>query len=328
MRSNPTTRLRQACLLASCLLGLAAPADAADPNTLSVETDSDGVTVLVDGELFAKYLKKSGNKPILWPIVGPAGQPLTRGYPMAEKGPLEEADHKHHRSLWFGYEGINGIDFWHEPQPSTKRRLPIGTIQHKRFMKAESDGRTAAIISRNDYQSDSGKVVARDERTMQFGASDGARWIDFRIRLWSEDSPLHIGDTKEGAFAIRVSGEMKVDAGQGGQILNSNGEAGVDAWGVPAEWAMYSGPTNAKMASIAILAHPSSYNPRPCWHVRPYGLFAANPFGKAAYNQPTPGGYKAAAGEPVLLRYRLLLHDGRLDGGEVAEIFARYAKTP
>jgi hypothetical protein len=49
---------------------------------VTVEPCDGGMAVNIDGELFTKYLTKSGNKPVLWPIIGPTGTPMTRAYPL------------------------------------------------------------------------------------------------------------------------------------------------------------------------------------------------------------------------------------------------------
>ena len=51
----------------------------------TLEKDAEGVSVNCDGQLFTRYIIKSGTKPILWPIVGPTGKEMTRGYPMRDR---------------------------------------------------------------------------------------------------------------------------------------------------------------------------------------------------------------------------------------------------
>jgi hypothetical protein len=60
------------------------------------------------------------------------------------------------------------------------------------------------------------------------------------------------------------------------RIVNRRGAANVDAWGRPAEWVDDHGPVNGKTAGIAVMSHPQSFVAVPRWHVRPYGLLAAN----------------------------------------------------
>ena len=97
-------------LVSGILWCLAGPLSAA---TFDVQQESDGVTIKLNGQLLARYVEKSGNKPIVWPIIGPYGNEITRQYPMREAGPDERADHPHHRSFWFTHGDVNGISFWH-----------------------------------------------------------------------------------------------------------------------------------------------------------------------------------------------------------------------
>jgi hypothetical protein len=295
---------------------------------VTVSEEPDGATVYVDGEVFTRYLKRSGTRPVLWPLNGPTGAPVTRRYPVAGRGPGEETDHIHHRSVWIGYEGINGGDFWTEPEPGATRHFENGTVAHREFVRLDSNDRIAVIGTRNDWLDASGSAIAHDQRLLQFGATADARWIDYRIQLWSNDQPLTIGDTKEGMFAVRVASTMRVDAKEGGRIVNSRGQINEDAWGKQAEWVDYHGPVEGERVGIAIFAHPKSKLGLPHWHVRPYGLFAANPFGKAAYtgNAGDDGSRTIPAGEKVDLRYRIYLHRGDEREGKVAEAYQAFAK--
>ena len=120
---------------------------------------------------------------------------------------------------------------------------------------------------------------------------------------------------------------MRVDSRKGGRIVNSRGQVNGDAWGKPAEWVDYHGPVDGETIGIAILNHPSSFRFPTYWHVRTYGLFAANPFGLREFtNGAKQGQYRVASGENLTLRYRVLLHRGDDKRGKVAESFAAYAK--
>lgn len=295
---------------------------------LTVTEEPDGATVYIDGEVFTRYLKRSGTRPVLWPLNGPTGAPVTRRYPVGGRGPGEEVDHVHHRSIWFGYEGVNGCDFWHEPEPGVARHYEIGSVAHREFVRLDSNDQKAVIGTRNDWLNASGQAVAHDQRLLEFGATDDARWIDFRIRLWSAKGPLTIGDTKEGMFAVRVGSTMRVDAKQGGRIVNSRGAVDDATWGQEAEWVDYYGPADGEQVGIAIFADPRSKYGVPRWHVRPYGLHAANPFGKAPYTgkPEDQGGLTVPAGEAVDLRYRIYLHRGDEREGKVAEAYEAFAK--
>ena len=59
-------------------LALSAPVFA----DITIEKSAAGAVVKIDGQLFTEYVTLSENKPILWPIIGPTGQKMTRDYPM------------------------------------------------------------------------------------------------------------------------------------------------------------------------------------------------------------------------------------------------------
>lgn len=287
----------------------------------TLQQDAEGVTVSCDGQLFTRYIQKSGAKPILWPIIGPTGKEMTRGYPMREARSPEVRDHEHHRSLWFDHGDVNGVDFWKESDGH-------GTIEHLEYLGL-TDGPEATIRTRNAWKTPTGTVLCEDVRTMSFGADDISRWIDFQVTVTAKQPRVVFGDTKEGSFGLRVGGAMAVDNHAGGRIVNSEGQRNGDAWGKPASWVDYSGPVDDEMVGIAVLNHPSSFRYPSYWHVRTYGLFAANPFGLRDFLGRTDvdGSLTLEQGMSFTLRYRVLLHGGDLQPAQIAAAFERYAHT-
>jgi hypothetical protein len=281
---------------------------------VTAERDGDDVVVRIDGDLFTRYVPDFDGTPILWPVIGPTGKPMTRAHPMGE-APGERKDHPHHRSIWFTHGDVNGLSFWHRD-----------TIKHREYVKVAS-GPRAVIVTRNDWLSPEGKAVCQDERTLTFGADGDQRWIDFDITIKATDVEVTFGDTKEGTMGVRVAAPIKVDAGQGGKIVNSEGRTDGDAWGKRAAWVDYHGSIDGQPVGIAVMNHPSSYGYPTYWHVRTYGLFAANPFGLHHFlnRGDVDGSLKLAPGESFTLNYRLLLHKGDERAGRVAEAFAAYS---
>lgn len=287
---------------------------------VTADRTDDRVIVKIDGQPFAEYRTTTGQTPalgpIVWPIIGPTGKPMTRAYSMAEGPSSERKDHPHHRSLWFNHGDVNGYSFWHKE-----------TIKHRKFVKVEG-GRRAVIITINDWLAPDGKKVCEDQRTLTFWVDGPSRFIDFDVTVKATEGPVKFGDTKEGSFGVRVAGTMKVSAKQGGRIINSNGQVDKDAWGKAAAWVDYHGPVDGETVGIAILNHPSSFRFPTHWHVRTYGLFAANPFGlhQFEHSQDVDGSYTISPGKSMTLHYRVLLHKGDEKVGKVAEAFAAYAK--
>lgn len=287
----------------------------------TIEKQDDGLTIKQDGKLVTRYVTESGAKPILFPIVGPTGKELTRGWPMRDALEFEAKDHPHHRSLWFTHGNVNGVDFWSESGKN-------GTIVQREVVKAEG-GDTATIITKNDWLAPDGKKVCEDERTIRIGGNKETRWIDFDITLKASEGELTFGETKEGSFGVRVWETMKLTAKKGGHIINSEGQKDKETWSKPAAWVDYYGPVDGETLGIAILNHPQSFRFPTTWHVRDYGLFAANPFGGKDFSPDaakTHGAHVVPAGESITFRYRVLLHQGDEKQGNIAQAFADYAK--
>lgn len=291
---------------------------------ITVTKSEQGAVVKVDGNLFAEYLTESGNKPAIWPIIGPTGKEMTRAFPMMKDRPNERQDHPWHRSLYFTHGDVNGVDFWAEPPIKN-----TGTIVHREFVKLAS-GEQGEIVTRNAWVSPDGQqTICEDERRFVFGADSQSRWIDVEVTVKATQGEVKFGDTKEGSFGVRVAGTMKVDAKMGGKIVNSRGQTDGQTWGKPAEWVDYHGPVGDEVLGIAIMDHPSSFRHPTHWHVRTYGLFAANPFGLKDFTggKSESGDHTLASGESLTFRYRVLLHQGDEKEGRVAEVFQAYSQS-
>ncbi|MCL2346845.1 MAG: PmoA family protein [Planctomycetaceae bacterium] len=292
----------------------------------SLKKTDNGYEVDLDGKLFAEYRTNWNGTPILWPVIGPNEKPMTRSYPMSDDNPSEVKDHPHHRSLWFTHDGVNGNNFW-----------TTGTIAHQEFSKAECDGKTATLVTKNHWiDAKTKETVCSDVRTMTFGTINHdhheLRYIDFDVTLTAEQKTVTIADTKEGTFGIRVPSSVAVDAKKkdaklGGTIVNAQGDKNDDAWGKRSEWVDYSGPVDGETAGIAVMNHPTSFRFPTWWHVRTYGLFAANPFGirdfEPSLNQD--GTITLKKGDSLTFRYRVILHRGDATAVDLPKLFKDYA---
>jgi hypothetical protein len=175
-------RLFSIALLA--VIAAAAPAAA----EVTAQRCEHGVVIQIDGQPFAEYWTHSGNKPIVWPIIGPTGKAMTRFWPMAE-APGEKHDHPHHRSFWFTHGSVNGVSFWDEAGRKGAKPGTIGTTVHLEFVKV-AGGKQAQVVTRNDWIGPEGKKYLEDERSLTFGVDGSIRWIDFDIVLKASNGPV------------------------------------------------------------------------------------------------------------------------------------------
>ena len=295
----------------------------------------DGVNIIpqegflrieINGELFTKYHFTGERTVYFYPVHGPGGLPVTRNYPMKTIDG-ESHDHPHHQSLWYAHGDVNGVDFW-------ARTKNFGTIEHDRFLEIRSGKDSGLIRSANKWISKDGDLICRDERTFRvYNRPDNERLFDYEITYIAGEEPLVLGDTKEGSMAIRVAGSMphkpRHDTGgiSPGHIVQSTGMRDGDTWGKRAAWCDYYGFVKGKIVGMAIFDHPDNPRHPTWWHVRDYGLFAANPFGLHYFEDRPPGSgnLTVPAGTSLTFKYRIYIHEGDEKQADVAGRYAEYA---
>jgi hypothetical protein len=315
--------LASAALFSLACLGLVPPANQAAADgpqpVIRWQDDPAGWTITQNDALVAGYILNSNGKPIIYPLQSADGRRVVRDFPMVEGVESEKSDHKHHRSMWLTHGDVNGIDFWLDADH-------CGKIIQKDGSANVTDNGAAVIQTENDWVDPSGKRLLSDTRRFEFRTVDGRRIIDCDFLLKATDGDVNFGDTKEGSFGIRVAGTMKVDAKLGGKITNAEGLNDAKAWGIPSNWVNYTGPVDGRPAGVTIFDHPTSFH-HPCrWHVRTYGLFAANPFGVHHF----VGGEKTEGvtlknGESIRLNYRVIIDDADFDADRAAADWKAYA---
>ncbi len=293
---------------------------------VTVTEHATKVTVELDGKLFTEYRFADVPRPYFYPVIGPTGEPVIRHWPMAD-GPDEEHDsHPHHRSLWFAHGAVNGIDFWTEGNNK-------GKVVHEKFVEISSGPTVGVIASQNNWVGPDGKTVCTDMRTHRFYGRPEGPIMDIEVTIHASHGQVTLGDTKEGSMAIRVAPTMRVEGKVAkGHIINSEGQKDGDAWGKRAAWCDYYGPVgpNGDIVGIAMFDHPDNLRHPTWWHVRAYGLFAANPFGQHDFESKPAGtgDLVIPAGESVTFKWRFYFHKGTEIDGKVAEHYREYAGHP
>jgi len=318
-------RLEKTCLVfvivGVCLFGCASPAgQTSDTSGIKITNLGEKLRVEMGGTLFTEYCFTDVPRPYFYPVIGPTGEPVTRNWPMAE-GENEQHDHRHHRSLWYAHGDVNGHDFWGEGEQS-------GTIVHDKFLEVTSGTDVGVIRSQNRWVARTGELICTDTRTHRFYARPDARIMDLEVTIHATQGDLVLGDTKEGSMAIRLAPTLRLEGEVAqGHIVNSEGIRGKDAWGKRAAWCDYYGPVKGRVVGVAIFDHPDNPRHPTWWHVRHYGLFAANPFG-VHYFEGKPegtGDLRVASGDSLTFRYRLYFHIGDEKQARVAERYIEYA---
>lgn len=327
----PHIRLFFLLLTAGSLLSQIASAADGKSAKVTLEKNDHGVAVLVDGELFTQYLVRSGNAPILWPINGPTGKPMTRSWPVGPEGEGENTDHVHQRSFWLTHEGVNGVNYWAEPKsypPAKRAGRNIGLVAHRAITELKSDDQGATLTTISDWLTPELDQLLEQRTEFRFSANHDCRTIDMTVKFTAPNGDVEFEDRKDGMFGLRLASSMKVDAKLGGQIVNSEGQLDKGAWGQYADWVDYHGPVDGETVGVAILWHPSNFRHPIRWHVRDYGLFAANPFAEEGFPESDrkQGPLTLKQDETLTLRFRTLFHLGDQSQAKIADAFAAYAE--
>jgi hypothetical protein len=307
---------------------------------------SGGVTVTVGkdridfhcgADLAAGYVIDPGQpKPFFWPLNGPGGTIVTRGWPVVKSQPDEMTDHVHHKSVWFCHgdvipegmelkhkiKGVAGVDFWSETPGH-------GVIVCTKVDPPEQNGTHARVTTQNEWRTADGEKVLDETRTIHLVDFGDARLFVVESDLDASVVPITFGDTKEGSFGIRVRKSVTEQKGKG-VLTNAEGKQHErDVWGKVSEWCDYSGPAGDAAAGISLFADPTNAAAT-CWHSRAYGLMAANPFGRDKSGFPAVRGrgdlVHLNKGAHLKLRYGVLLHAGDVKEGKVADYYHKFVE--
>lgn len=313
----PTTVLLPVLLTTACCAEAPGPSPSTEPDLAA-----GGVAVRLGEELAAVLHLDALPRPFVHPLRSPEGVELTRAWPMEERAG-EERDHPHHTSLWLAHGDVDGHDFWHSGEDAARIEL-----EGEPELREEA----GAVVVRASYRwvVGEGEVLLRERREWRASELADHRTLDLATELEAVGAPRTLGDTKEGSFAVRVRPELRVDGPHAaGELTSSEGERGRAVWGKRARWIHDQGEVEGRVRGVALFDAPT--NPRfpTWWHARTYGLLAANPFGRRAFEggQAEDGALRLEPGEPLRLRYRVVLHDGAWDPERVEEAWQAFAGT-
>ncbi len=327
-----TLRCASSSLVLAGWLSLSFALSAAPMSGVQISKQDGKLRVEINGQHFTDYNFEGASRPYLYPVLSHNNLGMTRNWPMKEM-PGEEKDHIHHRGLWFGHRHVNGFSFWEETGKQ-------GTIKHTEFKEVKGGKDVGTIKALNTWTSKEGELVCTDETTIRIYNRKDSRVLDYEVTITAtKDKELVFGDDKDAAMAIRVAESMRLSkprekgqkkAGPGlGHIVMSTGVRDGETWGKRAAWCDYHGPVEDKVMGVAIFDHPSNPRHPTWWHVRDYGLFAANAFGISSFDKlpdKTAGNLKVAPGQSITFRYRFYFHEGDEQQAKVAQQYDDYVK--
>jgi hypothetical protein len=277
--------------------------------TALVVAESDGVVAIKgpDREITRWYpaAGTANKKPCFYPLTA-HGVNVLRGYPLEDRAG-EAKDHPHHTGIYHAFGEVNGREYWSKTNiVNRKAEKSAGPVY-------------ARVRAENVWGED--LVETQDVFVLNAGAD---AVLDFTITLTAAQDVVFGRNpkmAKEGSFAVRVGTELtrKGDAPEMmSDALGNKGEKAIRAAAAP--WVDYSGEIGGKKVGVAVMDHPTSFRAPTNWHVRAYGLFAANPWLVRGENE-------LKKGDSLTLRYRIYVHAGGPEDGKVADVYAGFANA-
>ena len=317
---------------------------------LKVNETEKRVDVTIGGDLFTAYIYPDNiKKPVLWPVMSPKGNMLTRSFPLIEKEG-DRVDHPHHVGIWLNYGDVNGLDFWNNSEaraPETRDRY--GTIYHRSIEKTKSGKGEGLLVATAEWKAPDQTKMLEEKTSIKFSAIENLRIIDRTTTLKALIDEVNFTDNKEGMFAIRVAREMELPSEKPTKLMDSHGVItevekmdntyvkgnyrsaegleGKGVWGTRCRWMKLHSEIKGEKVAIVIIDHPSNVGYPTYWHARDYGLFAANTLGqKVSSKGENELNFSLKKGESVTFKYRLVVVSGEMPDDGINKLADEYAK--
>ncbi len=229
------------------------------------------------------------SKPDWYPVLTPSGREVTISSAFR---------YNHHHSIWIGHGNINGVNVFHDNNPT---RPNLGDIVLERAeLRVEPRGTT--LDTTNGWIAKDGRRLLTEVRrfTVRPDLLNGqAHALDVDSELIASEGAVLLARETHSYLGVRVADSIDVE--DGGRAVNSNGDENEEgAMGKAASWLDYSGQVAGQAAGITIMQHPS--NPATPFFCRNYGTMLSN----VTLHEP----WSIPSGERLRQRWRILIHDG------------------
>jgi hypothetical protein len=301
------------CLLFTSAVAAEQPWQPARCETLPLPNHE--VSLSIDAvERVRWHFGKQYPRPFFYPLAGPGGVSLTRmGHPGAE-------NHDHHRSVWFAFHDVDGVDFW-----SNNRGTEIRQKHWYRYR--DSDSESVMAVKLGWFDADGRERMEQDVVAALIPYGDGDYMLELQIDLRppAGTETVQLGRTNFGFLAVRVAASLSVFFGDG-TLSNSEGATGEQAiFAQPARWVDYSGPVavgagaerRTQVAGITYFDHPDNPRYPTHWHVRDDGWMGAAFCLQESYQLTQQDGLR--------LRYLLHVHGSPYQADVAAEVQEQFA---
>lgn len=243
------------------------------------------------------------SRPDFYPVYSPSGREVTCTCAYR---------YNHHKSIFIGHADVNGINFFHDNNPT---RSDLGDIVLEKSQH-EIDESGIHIMTHNGWITKAGARLLDEERNFTVFLSENAHIVDLTSTLIASQTDLTFAQDNHAFLGVRVADTMDVE--DGGTILNANGQRNEEeAMRQSADWTDYSGVVAGKTVGVTLMNHPS--NPPSAFFTRNYGTFLTN---FTLLDQ-----YQLARGKRLTQRFRILIHEGDATEANVEDYYNQFIET-
>lgn len=226
------------------------------------------------------------------------GVQITRHHPPIDGEDALDHDQMH-PGIWLGLGDLNGHDFWRNK----------AAMEHLRFVTSPNsqEGRLQ-FATECRLRTNRGEPLCLLTNEFSLIARPNGWLLVWAATFRADQCAIVFGDQEEMGFAARVA--TRFTEQNGGTLRSSTGRTTAkDTWGQPAKWCDYSG-SGPQSGGILLMASEKNFR-ESWWHNRDYGVFVANPFGRAAMQQGAHSAITVAQGETLKLTFGAMIHDDR-----------------
>ena len=299
--------------------------DAASPafanNTMRITTEEKIVSVYAGEKPLLLYRYRDVPfKPYVQQLFSPAGVNILRD---------ARSDHLHHHALMFAVTA-DGVNFWEETKAA-------GTQEHKSFTDTRTDVKTdvendksrrmrqASLTELIDWiKPGSRQLLLKERRTIEIsqGTDLGAT-----VLTWQSKFEVPAGKesaTLTGAHYHGLGMRFVKSMDKGGRFTNAAGKPGTVFRGderlVPSTWCAYTADANGKPVTVAMFDHPDNPRHPATWFTMtsPFAYLSAT---MNLLKEPL----KVASDKPLVLRYAVVLWDGRVENEQIKHLYKRWS---
>jgi len=290
-------------LLLLAISFLPSPLLAAD-HSLSISRTDQSITIKSnDREILTYQLQRPDNNkyPLdsacyFHPLRSPSGKILTD---------FANADHPHHRGIFLGWVEMHGkkdADFWGwgQPAPIAGRKIVNRSVD-----ESSSTDKSATFKVSNDWLAEN-EPILREQLEAHITTIQSANILDLTYTL-TPDADLTLARWAFSGFCVRMpkQGKLAITSPDGPANLPAPIHTKPESDWPAARWYDFTLTfTDSTSAGLALLDHPK--NPPTLWHNHK-DIRMINPAITA------PSSLTIKANQPLILRYRVVAHDGPPD---------------